>query len=179
MKRLKLFLPLLVCLGLGLFLLLGLERDPNAMPSALLDKPIPSFSLAILGGNTTADQTIFQGQPALLNIWATWCGACRIEHPFLNKLSEQGVRIIGVNYKDEPAAALRWLSSMGDPYALSVMDLNGQLGVNLGVFGAPETYLVDSNGIVRAKHVGIVDEAVWETKLAPLYEAEYEAEMKK
>lgn len=172
MKRLKLFLPLLVCLGLGLFLWLGLERDPNAMPSALLNKPIPNFTLAILGGNTTADQTIFQGQPALLNIWATWCGACRIEHPFLNKLSKQGVRIIGVNYKDEPGAALRWLSSMGDPYALSVMDLNGQLGVNLGVFGAPETYLVDSNGIVLAKHVGIVDEAVWETKLAPLYEAE-------
>ena len=174
MKRLKLFLPLLIFVTLGLFLLQGLEKDPNAMPSALLDKPVPAFELAVLGGNHTVTEDIFQGHPSLINVWATWCAACRIEHPFLNELAERGVRIIGVNYKDEPNAALRWLKNKGDPYELSVMDLNGLLGVDLGVFGAPETYLVDGNGVIRAKHVGIIDEAVWESKMRSLWEKSLE-----
>lgn len=170
MKRLKLFVPLLIFCGLGFFLLQGLEKDPNAMPSALLDKPVPSFNLAVLGGDHAVDEGIFQGRPTLINIWATWCGACRIEHPYLNALAEQGVRIIGVNYKDDPNAALRWLASKGDPYELSVMDISGSLGVDLGVFGAPETYLVDAQGTIRAKHVGVLDENVWQVKMAPLWE---------
>ena len=169
MKRLKLFLPLAVFIGLGIFLLQGLEKDPNAMPSALLNQPVPVFELAVLGGNSTVDQTIFTGQPSLINIWATWCGACRIEHPYLNQLAAQGVRIVGVNYKDDPSAALRWLSGMGVPYTLSVMDLDGTLGVDLGVFGAPETYLVDGSGVIRAKHVGVLNDAVWQTKIGPLW----------
>jgi len=170
MKRLNLFVPLVIFLGLGLFLLKGLEKDPNAMPSALLDKPVPSFELAVLGGDSTVNAQVIRGRPALINVWATWCAPCRIEHPFLNELKARGVRIIGVNYKDEPKAAIGWLKAKGDPYELSVMDLNGKLGLDLGVFGAPETYLVDSAGIIRAKHVGILNETVWQQKLQDLWQ---------
>lgn len=170
MKRWWLFIPLLAFVILTLFLLRGLGKDPNAMPSALIDKPVPAFELAILGGNTTANESIFRGQPALLNVWATWCSACRVEHPFFNQLSQQGIRIVGLNYKDDPNGARRWLQQLGDPFALNLMDLDGRLGVDLGVFGAPETYLVDSQGIIRAKHVGIVNEAVWQQELLPVWQ---------
>jgi cytochrome c biogenesis protein CcmG/thiol:disulfide interchange protein DsbE len=108
----------MVFVVLAIFLLNGLERDPNAMPSALIDRPVPVFSLPVLGDETrSVTEVLFQGEPALLNVWATWCVACRIEHPFLNKLADQGIRIIGLNYKDDNAAARKWLMDKGDPYA--------------------------------------------------------------
>ncbi|MDX2349789.1 MAG: DsbE family thiol:disulfide interchange protein [Porticoccus sp.] len=171
MARLKLFLPLIVFIVLALFLFNGLERDPNAMPSALIDRPIPDFSLAVLSDeNKQVDQTIFQGKPALLNVWATWCVSCRVEHPYLNKLSEQGIRIIGLNYKDDIVAARQWLEEKGDPYALIIVDDTGRMGLDLGVFGAPETYVVDSTGTIRYKHVGVVDDRVWKKYLLPVWQ---------
>jgi len=176
MQRLKLFLPLLIFIVLAVFLLNGLERDPNAMPSALIDRPVPEFLLPVLGsygegkGERQVDQTIFQGQAALLNVWATWCISCRAEHPFLNKLSQQGVRIVGLNYKDDNVEANKWLSEKGDPYALSIVDASGRMGLDLGVFGAPETYVIDSSGIIRYKHVGVVDDRVWQKYLLPVWQ---------
>jgi cytochrome c biogenesis protein CcmG, thiol:disulfide interchange protein DsbE len=169
--RLKLFLPLIIFIVLAAFLLNGLERDPNAMPSALIDRPIPDFSLSVLSDESKqVDQTIFQGKPALLNVWATWCISCRVEHPYLNKLSEKGIRIIGLNYKDDIVEARQWLKEKGDPYALSIVDDTGRMGLDLGVFGAPETYVVDSTGTIRYKHVGVVDDRVWQKYLLPVWQ---------
>jgi cytochrome c biogenesis protein CcmG/thiol:disulfide interchange protein DsbE len=171
MARLKLFIPLFIFIVLALFLLNGLKRDPNAMPSALIDRPVPEFSLPQLGNEEQqVTQDIFKGQPSLLNVWATWCVACRVEHPYLNGLSKQGVRIVGLNYKDDIVEANRWLVEKGDPYALNVIDASGRLGIDLGVFGAPETYIIDSNGMIRYKHVGVVDDYVWQNFLLPVWQ---------
>ncbi|TNE76060.1 MAG: DsbE family thiol:disulfide interchange protein [Gammaproteobacteria bacterium] len=171
MSRLKLFIPLLVFIVLAIFLLNGLERDPNAMPSALIDRPVPAFSLPVLGDEQRVEsEALFQGRPALLNVWATWCISCRVEHPYLNKLSKQGVRIVGLNYKDDSAEAMKWLDEKGDPYELSVVDARGRLGLDLGVFGAPETYVVDASGTIRYKHVGVVDDRVWQQKILPIWQ---------
>ena len=102
-------------------------------------------------------------------MWATWCVSCRVEHPYLQQLADQGVPIYGINYKDEDAAALRWLQELGDPYIANIADHQGSLGLDLGVYGAPETYLVDAEGVIRYRHVGVVDERVWTTILQPLY----------
>jgi cytochrome c biogenesis protein CcmG/thiol:disulfide interchange protein DsbE len=171
MQRLKLFVPLFIFIILAVFLFNGLERDPNAMPSALINRPMPEFLLPVLGREIQqVDQQIFQGRPALLNVWATWCISCRVEHPYLNKLSAQGIRIIGLNYKDDIADANQWLSEKGDPYALSIVDGDGRMGLDLGVFGAPETYVVDSTGTIRYKHVGVVDDRVWQKYLLPIWQ---------
>lgn len=138
------------------------------MPSALIDRPVPAFSLRLLNDpQTVANNAMLEG-PALLNIWATWCNACKIEHPFLNKLAAEGVAIYGINYKDDPAAALKWLEKGGNPYRFNLMDMDGALGFDLGVFGAPETYLVDDQGIIRYRHVGVLDESVWKARFRPL-----------
>lgn len=163
MKNFKLFIPLLVFLALAAVLLKGLERNPAELPSALIGQPVPAFSLPDLNNpGQQVDQQLFKGHVTLLNVWATWCPSCRVEHPFLVKLAEEGVRIVGMDYKDEDAAARRWLDQLGNPYVVTFTDKEGHLGVDLGVFGAPETYLVDHRGIIRAKHVGVVDERVWE-----------------
>ena len=114
------------------------------------------------------DQDIFKGKVSLLNVWATWCPTCYAEHGFLVTLAEQGVPIYGVNYKDDVPAAQKWLKELHNPYVLSVVDADGRLGVNLGVFGAPETYVIDKQGIIRYKHIGVVDEKVWTQTLQPL-----------
>lgn len=163
MKNFKFFIPLLVFLVLALVLLKGLERNPADLPSALIGQQVPPFSLPDLNNpEQQVDQTVFEGQVSLLNVWATWCPSCRVEHPFLVKLAKEGVRIVGMDYKDEDDLARRWLEQLGNPYAVTFTDKEGSLGVDLGVFGAPETYLVDHRGIIRAKHVGVVDERVWE-----------------
>ncbi len=172
MSRLKLFLPLVAFLALALLFWRGLSLDPNAMPSALKDKPVPTFSLGILKNELARKtQDDFKGHITLLNVWATWCVVCRVEHPFLLKLSEQGVRIVGVNYKDQPAKARQWLAELNDPYHYSIMDQDGRLGLDLGVFGAPESYLVDREGVIRHKHVGVVDEKVWNRDFVPIIES--------
>lgn len=175
MARIKLFIPLLIFIVLASLLYWGLGRDPNAMPSALVGRSVPQFSLPKLdtggvgGDQTLLDETLFSGQVSLLNVWATWCPSCRIEHPYLLELAAQGVPIIGLDYKDEDAKAQRWLWDYGDPYQQVIVDQNGSLGLDLGVFGAPETYLIDSQGIIRFKHVGVLGERVWQKQIAPLY----------
>jgi len=171
MQRFKLFIPLIIFVILAVFFWKGLSLDPSAMPSALIDDPVPNFELpTVKDESTLVTQDVFKGQVSLLNVWATWCISCRVEHPYLNKLSGEGVPIYGVNYKDDTLAAQKWLQEFHDPYQLSVVDADGRLGIDLGVFGAPETYLIDQRGVIRYKHVGVVDERVWSKILKPLYD---------
>ena len=114
-------------------------------------------------------QICFAGEPLLLNVWATWCISCRVEHPYLQRLADEGVTIYGVNYKDDSDDARQWLADLGDPYRASIVDAMGTLGLDLGVYGAPETYFIDSRGVIRYRHVGVIDERIWTTRLAPIY----------
>ena len=149
-----------------------LAIDPSALPSALIGKPVPDFALPSLDEpGRVISQDDFKGQVALINVWATWCPTCRAEHSFFNKLAEQGVVIHGVNYKDNSEAARRWLDELGNPYQLNVEDPQGSLGVNLGVYGAPETFLVDTAGVIHYKYIGAVDDRVWNDQLGPRYQA--------
>ena len=173
MARVKLFLPLLLFVPLALLLLKALQLDPQKLPSALLGKPIPVFELpALAEPERLLTREDVLGQKALINVWATWCPSCRVEHPWLLTLAQQyGVRIVGLNYKDQRAAAQAWLARDGDPYAVNIFDEQGRLGQDLGVYGAPETFVVDSKGIVRFKHVGVVNEAVWRDVILPVWQA--------
>lgn len=169
--RASLFIPLGVFLLVLLLLWRGFSLgDPHALPSALLNQPLPEFALAVLHDpERIVGSEAMQGEPFLLNVWATWCPTCRAEHAELERITEEyGVRIFGINYKDDPAEARRWLARFGDPYVFSVMDADGSLGIDLGVYGAPETFLVDAEGVIRYKRVGAVDQRVWETQLAPI-----------
>ena len=174
-ERLKLFAPLIVFAVLALVLLVLQNRivtgayDPSALPSKLIGKALPPFNLTLLDNaqvpltNEQLDQF-----PALVNVWATWCIACRAEHAYLNHLAESGITIYGLNYKDERPAALQWLARLGNPYELNIFDEHGKLGLNMGVYGAPETYVLDRQGIVRYRHVGVMSETVWQEKIRPL-----------
>ena len=173
MKRWRLFLPLALFLALCVLLYVGLFRNKtDTLPSPLLNQPLPEFSLGtVLDQQRIVTTRDIIGDVALVNVWATWCIACRVEHPYLLELAKQGVPIIGVNYKDDPAEAQKWLTQLHNPYRFSINDSQGTLGIDLGVYGAPETYLIDSHGVIRYKHIGIVDENVWNTILKPHYEA--------
>ncbi|XOZ33923.1 DsbE family thiol:disulfide interchange protein [Halomonadaceae bacterium KBTZ08] len=171
MNRIWLFLPLVLALTLGVVLYWGLGEDPSELESALLGNEVPAFELPMLrDAEASAGPGILKGKVQLLNVWATWCAACRVEHSQLKRLAEQGVPIVGLNYKDERGAALEWLKERGDPYTRVIYDAEGSLGFDLGVYGAPETYLIDADGIVRHRHVGVVDQDVWESEIEPLYE---------
>lgn len=168
MKRIALFLPFLLFIGLGFFLFRGLSLDPKELPSALIDKPFPAFSATKIDGSVVTEKDLI-GEVALVNVWATWCPTCKQEHAYLNKLAREGVKIFGVNYKDETDKAVVWLEQLGDPYVFNIKDEDGMIGLDLGVYGAPETYLLDKNGIVRLKHVGDVNDRVWKSKIEPEY----------
>jgi len=171
MKRALLLLPLALFLVLAVFLYRGLFLDPAELPSALIGKPFPEFSLpSVHDSARTLTAADLKGKPALVNVWATWCPTCKAEHQMLNQLAGQGVNIVGVNYKDDNAAARKWLKDFLDPYQLNIEDQVGSLGLNLGVYGAPETFLIDKDGIIRHKYVGAIDERVWREQLAPLYQ---------
>lgn len=174
LRRIKLFIPLIVFLLLALAFfqlesrMVTGDYDPSNIPSALIGKPIPAFSLSSLDdaqSNLTAAD--IKG-PALVNVWATWCIACRVEHAYLNELAKRGVAIYGLNYKDERDEANLWLSRLGNPYRFNLFDSEGKLGLNMGVYGAPETYVIDAEGIIRYRHVGVLDEKVWQTKILAL-----------
>lgn len=155
----------------------GLSLDPNEMPSALLNKPVPVFELAVVPapenpqGLVKANQEMLKGKVSLLNVWATWCLPCRQEHEFLNTLKEQGIPIYGINYKDNVEDAQRWLTELHNPYVFAVLDADGRLGLNLGVFGYPETYVVDKQGVIRYKHIGVVNENNWNSTIKPIVES--------
>jgi cytochrome c biogenesis protein CcmG, thiol:disulfide interchange protein DsbE len=167
---LRYLIPLALFIVLVVFLAIGLTRDPNDLPSALIDKPAPTFHLAQLKDPTrTFSAEEMRGKVWLLNIWASWCVACRDEHPFLFDYQKSGVvPIYGLNYKDRREDALGWLEELGDPYLLSAVDLDGRVGIDYGVFGAPETFVIDKGGMIRMKHVGPLTPDVWSQKVLPL-----------
>ncbi|MBD8123439.1 DsbE family thiol:disulfide interchange protein [Pseudomonas lutea] len=171
MRRWMLLAPLVLFLAMAALLYRGLYLDPSELPSALIGKPFPAFSLPAVQDGKPLTRYDLLGKPALVNVWGTWCVACRVEHPVLTKLAEQGVVIYGVNYKDVNADAVKWLSEFHDPYQLNINDEAGSLGLNLGVYGAPETFLIDAKGVIRYKHVGVIDQTVWREKLAAQYQA--------
>lgn len=164
MRRILLFLPLVIFLGLGFFLWRGLSIDPTELPSARLKQPFPEFSLpSLYEPQRMMSVDDLKGEVALVNVWATWCPTCKEEHAFLNKLAnEQGVTIYGLNYKDDAVKARAWLVRYLDPYKAVVLDEKGDLGLDLGVYGAPETYVIGADGVIHYRHVGAVDENSWQ-----------------
>jgi len=171
MKRLLFLAPVaLFVVLIGVFFA-GLQRDPSLLPSMLIGKPMPAFNLPPVRpgdqGFSTAD---LGGEPMLVNVYASWCAACRIEHPMLMRLRREGVTIHGLDWKDEPEAGLGVLMNQGDPYARVGNDRSGRAGIDLGVSGAPETFVVDKAGKVRYRHVGAISIEDWEQKLRPLME---------
>jgi len=163
-------IPLVLFAVLVVFLAIGLGRDPHEVPSPLINKAAPAFRLPQLkdpSKSFSADE--MRGKVWVLNVWASWCIACRDEHPLLlDYARSKTVPIYGLNYKDRPEDALGWLQELGDPYVLSVSDLDGRVGIDYGVYGAPETYVIDQQGMIRFKQIGPVTPDVWNGKILPL-----------
>lgn len=165
-------LPLGIFLALAALLFYGLRLDPHLVPSPLIGKPAPAFELQSLKDpSQTITGDVLKGKISLVNVWASWCPSCRQEHGELVQIARSSdVQMIGFNWKDERPAALEMLSTFGDPYALSVYDPDNVAGINWGVYGAPETFIVDGEGIIRHKRVGPIDRKVWETEILPIIE---------
>ncbi|MDQ3215364.1 MAG: DsbE family thiol:disulfide interchange protein [Pseudomonadota bacterium] len=157
-------------MGLAAFLFVGLGLNPREVPSPLVGKPAPTFQLAQLAQpDQMFSPSQMQGQVWLLNVWASWCVACRVEHPLLVELARTDtVPIIGLNYKDKRDPALGWLAQLGNPYKLSLMDTDGRVGLDYGVYGVPETFVIDKQGVIRFKQIGPVTEEAWRKKMFPL-----------
>ena len=170
MNRAGLWVPLAVLLLLTVLLWFGFRLAPaGELPSALIGKPMPEFTAFALDGRGPLSEADLPQQPFLLNVWATWCPTCLAEHGELMRIArEHGVPICGINYKDDAQLARQWLQTHGDPYLFSLQDADGALGINLGVYGAPETFVVDATGVIRHRRTGAVDSRVWERDLAPL-----------
>jgi cytochrome c biogenesis protein CcmG, thiol:disulfide interchange protein DsbE len=166
----KFLLPFALFVVLAIFLAIGLRLNPKEIPSPLLGKPAPAFALPVLSTPDTTLQTKeLLGQVWLLNVWASWCVSCRDEHPMLLQLAEQKIApLIGLNYKDESLAAKQWLLAHGNPYSVSVMDSDGRTGIDYGVYGVPETFVIDKHGVIRYKHIGPVNPGEIESLFLPL-----------
>jgi cytochrome c biogenesis protein CcmG/thiol:disulfide interchange protein DsbE len=166
----KLLIPLAIFGVVFAFLLVGLGLNPREVPSPLIGKPAPQFQLKRLHDTSQSYGTAdMKGQVWLLNVWASWCVACREEHPLLVELGKAKiVPIVGLNYKDEPADGIKWLRQYGDPYDLSVIDRDGRVGIDYGVYGVPETFVIDKAGTIRYKQIGPVTAEVLEKKIIPL-----------
>jgi|SRR5690554_717706 len=165
-------MPLILFLLVAVFLFKGLFSDPTRLDSALVGREVPQFELPDLyQPDVIHDNRIIGQRPLLINVWATWCPTCYAEHTFLNQLlAEEQVYIIGLNYKDDSrGAAVRWLQNLGDPYAINLFDATGLLALDLGVYGAPETYVVDQHGVILYRHVGDLNERVWRREVGPIY----------
>jgi cytochrome c biogenesis protein CcmG/thiol:disulfide interchange protein DsbE len=171
MSRTRLFVPLLVfALVVGIGYAGFSLNDPHELPSALLHKPFPEFRAPLLDHpERVVARSDLLGAPVLVNVWATWCPTCKAEHDELLRIREStGLRIVGVNYKDDPDAARRWLEAYGNPYEMVIQDLDGSLGVELGVYGAPESFLLDAEGTIVYKRVGDINDRIWRNELGPL-----------
>jgi cytochrome c biogenesis protein CcmG/thiol:disulfide interchange protein DsbE len=170
MRSLKFIVPLVVFLGLAAFLAVGLTRDPREIPSPFIGKSAPGFKLEQLSDEKlafTPDE--MKGKVWLLNVWASWCVACRVEHPLLVEMSKQKtVPIVGLNYKDKRDDGLQWLRRHGDPYSLSAYDVEGKVGIDYGVYGVPETFVIDKQGVIRYKQIGPITPEALEKKIMPL-----------
>lgn len=169
----SLLIPLVVFILLVIFLALGFRlSDPHLLPSALINKPFPEFELQDLHQEELLrTKKDLAGEVALVNVWATWCPNCIVEHPVLLRVSrEENIPLYGVNYNDENVKARRWLQRREDPYEFSIVDNKGTLAIDLGVYGAPETFVLDAAGVIRFRHVGPVTEDVWAGTIQPVVE---------
>jgi len=166
---LRFIAPLVVFIGMVVMFWIGLGKDPQKIPSALLDKPAPVFSLPQLHKSELAfTPEDMKGKVWLLNVWASWCASCRSEHPLFMEIARKGeATLVGLNYKDQPGDAKTWLRQLGDPYVLSISDLAGNAGIDYGVYGVPESFLIDKQGVIRYKHVGPVSRQDWNTIIKP------------
>jgi cytochrome c biogenesis protein CcmG, thiol:disulfide interchange protein DsbE len=170
-NRAKLFIPVTFFMVMLSLLLFGLGRDPSQVPSALINRALPEFNLPeLFDSNTTMSKEDFVGNITVINVWATWCAPCHIEHPYLVEISgrEKDITFVGVNYKDDGDDAREFLTEEGNPFKFNIVDLDGGLGIDLGVTGAPETFLLDATGTIRYRHVGVIDNRVWADTFAPL-----------
>ena len=165
----KFLVPLALFVALGLFLAVGLFRDPSYVPSPLIGKPAPEFTLPSLQDATyPVSSRELIGQPWVLNVWGTWCGGCREEHDTLLAIARQkAVPIVGLNWKDDNAAAQQWLQQLGNPYAVVAEDREGRTAIDWGVYGAPETFLIGPDGVVLYKHIAPMTMEVWNTEFMP------------
>lgn len=169
MKRVLLFLPVVLFAVLGIFLYKGLSLNPQAMPSALEGREVPAFKLlSLLDTNRVITESELTGEVYLINVWGTWCAGCKVEHPTLLNISKTGLPIYGINFKDELPAAQQWLKDYQDPYQFTVFDPDGKLALDLGVYGAPETFVVDHKGIIQLRYAGILDNNAWNDTILPL-----------
>jgi len=169
-KALRWAIPLAIFIVLVAFLWVGLGRDPRQVPSPLIDKPAPAFRLSKL---QTPDETLasgdLRGTVWLLNVWASWCVSCRVEHPLLVQLAQQNVvPVYGLDYKDQPDDGRAWLAQHGNPYTASIVDRDGRVGIDYGVYGVPETFVIDKTGIIRYKQIGPLTEEVLQGRILPL-----------
>lgn len=166
----KYALPAVLFFGLLILFALGLGSDPSRIPSPFIDKPVPAFDLPRLKQpSVQISHEDLRGEVTLLNVWASWCVACRHEHELLLSMArDKGLRIVGLNYKDERPDAIAWLNQLGDPYRKSAHDYEGKVGIDLGVYGVPETFVLDKHGIIRYKHIGPITNEVLTTTIYPL-----------
>lgn len=169
----KFYLPLLAFGALIAMFVIGLNLDPSRIPSPLLQHPAPEFELPSLQDPAvTVGSADYADRMALVNIWATWCPGCRQEHGFLLELADEGlIPIFGLNWRDDRAAAMQWLQTLGNPYFAIGFDVDGRVGIDWGAYGAPETFLVDANGIVIHKHIAPLTREIWERDFVPLLQA--------
>jgi cytochrome c biogenesis protein CcmG/thiol:disulfide interchange protein DsbE len=170
MRLVKFGVPLVLFVALAAFLAVGLTRDPREVPSPFIDKPAPGFTLERLhepGQSFSPEQ--MKGKVWLLNVWASWCVSCRVEHPLLVEMARRNdVPIVGLDYKDERDAGLKWLTKMGNPYLVSAFDVEGKVGIDYGVYGVPETFVIDKQGVIRYKQIGPITPEALEQKILPL-----------
>ena len=169
---LKYLIPLAIFLVLAVFLAIGLTRDPHELKSVLINKPAPAFRVPELKApDKTISNEDMRGKVWLLNVWASWCVSCRDEHPVLVEFAKRNVvPIYGLNYKDKPDDALAWLKQFGDPYTASIVDRDGRVGIDYGVYGVPETFVIDKVGVIRYKQIGPITPAALQNKILPLIE---------
>ncbi|MCC5611690.1 DsbE family thiol:disulfide interchange protein [Nostoc sp. CHAB 5834] len=163
--------PVVGFLVVAVLLGMGLRRDPAILPSMLIGQPLPAFDLQNAPGRTQGRplaSSDLNGEPTLLNVFASWCVSCRVEHPLLMRLARDGEPLHGLNWKDGERDGTRWLAEFGDPYDRVGHDPSGRTGIDLGVTGAPETFVIDRHGVVRYRHVGPITDAVWTETLAPM-----------
>lgn len=172
MKRLLFILPVIAFAGLAAFLGFGLTQDPKELPSQLIDRPLPEFSLPGIadepGGGPGLVSASFRGEPRLLNVWASWCAACPQEHPVLERIAAEGFPVYGIAWKDKPEDSRAFLARYGNPYSGMGADFPGRTAIDLGVTGAPETFVVDKKGRVRFKQVGPISPEIWESQIKPM-----------
>lgn len=167
-KKILLFVPLLVILGISVLLLIGLQRDPKQIASALIDSPVPEFFQAdLLDEKKIVSNKDLPKEAHLINVWGSWCYYCKQEHPLLLELAAQGVKIVGLNYRDKPQSAVEYLARFGNPFLFNINDSQGKLAMQLGVDGAPETYIIDRHGVIRYRYSGAFNREIIDKVILP------------